>query len=140
MNIESTHERQNRHGKDDFHVVPDHLCSGRAKQVGRGGTRPYQMMERIPALRGIRVAPNSNLIPSMKTKLALLLTLLLTHTLTALRAQGVVIPDPGLNAAIREQLERVAHVTSLGSSNPTTIKLAKRLVEIGPPGLEHVLR
>jgi adenosylmethionine-8-amino-7-oxononanoate aminotransferase len=45
---------------------------------------------------------------------------------------------PRLNAAIREQLERVAHVTSLGSSNPTTIKLAKRLVEIAPPGLEHV--
>ncbi len=45
---------------------------------------------------------------------------------------------PRLDAAIREQLERVAHVTSLGSSNPTTIKLAKRLVEIAPPGLAHV--
>jgi adenosylmethionine-8-amino-7-oxononanoate aminotransferase len=45
---------------------------------------------------------------------------------------------PRLNAAIREQLERVAHVTSLGSSNPTTIKLARRLVEIAPPGLAHV--
>lgn len=45
---------------------------------------------------------------------------------------------PRLNAAIRDQLERVAHVTSLGSSNPTTIKLARRLIEIAPPGLEHV--
>ena len=45
---------------------------------------------------------------------------------------------PRLDAALREQLGRVAHVTNLGSSNPTTIKLARRLVEITPPGLEHV--
>ena len=43
-----------------------------------------------------------------------------------------------LDAAIREQLDRVAHVTALGSSNPTTIKLAKRLVDLAPKGLEHV--
>jgi len=43
-----------------------------------------------------------------------------------------------LDAAVRQQLDRVAHVTSLGSSNPTTIKLARRLVDISPPGLEHV--
>jgi adenosylmethionine-8-amino-7-oxononanoate aminotransferase len=45
---------------------------------------------------------------------------------------------PRLDAALREQLGRVAHVTNLGSSNPATIKLARRLVEITPPGLEHV--
>ncbi len=45
---------------------------------------------------------------------------------------------PRLDAALREQLGRVAHVTSLGSSNPTTIRLAKRLVELAPRGLEHV--
>ncbi len=45
---------------------------------------------------------------------------------------------PAIDAAVREQLQRVAHVTSLGASNPTTIMLAKRLVEITPPGLEHV--
>jgi adenosylmethionine-8-amino-7-oxononanoate aminotransferase len=45
---------------------------------------------------------------------------------------------PRLNAAIREQLDRVAHVTSLGVSNPTTIRLAKRLVELAPPGLNHI--
>lgn len=45
---------------------------------------------------------------------------------------------PRLDAAIREQLDRVAHVTSLGSSNPTTIKLARRLVDLAPAGLEHV--
>jgi adenosylmethionine-8-amino-7-oxononanoate aminotransferase len=45
---------------------------------------------------------------------------------------------PRLDAALREQLDKVAHVTSLGSSNPTTIKLAKRLTEISPKGLEHV--
>jgi adenosylmethionine---8-amino-7-oxononanoate aminotransferase len=45
---------------------------------------------------------------------------------------------PRLDAALREQLGKVAHVTSLGSSNPATIKLAKRLVDLAPPGLDHV--
>ncbi len=45
---------------------------------------------------------------------------------------------PRLDRAVREQLDRVAHVTSLGMSNPTTIRLAKRLTEIAPNGLEHV--
>ena len=45
---------------------------------------------------------------------------------------------PRIDAAVREQLDRIAHCTSLGMSNPTTIKLARRLVEITPAGLEHV--
>lgn len=45
---------------------------------------------------------------------------------------------PRIDAAIRAQLDRVAHVTSLGLSNPTTIRLARRLVELAPAGLEHV--
>jgi len=45
---------------------------------------------------------------------------------------------PRIDAAIREQLDRVAHVTLLGSSHPTTIRLAKRLVDITPEGLCHV--
>ena len=45
---------------------------------------------------------------------------------------------PKLDEAIRRQLDRVAHVTNLGASNPTTIALAKRLVDLAPPGLEHV--
>ena len=45
---------------------------------------------------------------------------------------------PRIDAAIRRQLEEVAHVTSLGASNPTTIRLARRLVDIAPAGLEHV--
>jgi adenosylmethionine-8-amino-7-oxononanoate aminotransferase len=45
---------------------------------------------------------------------------------------------PKLNAALREQIDRVAHVTSLGMSNPTTIRLAKRLVALAPKGLNHV--
>lgn len=45
---------------------------------------------------------------------------------------------PRIDAAVREQLDRVAHVTSLGASNPTTIELARRLIEIAPAGLEHV--
>jgi adenosylmethionine-8-amino-7-oxononanoate aminotransferase len=45
---------------------------------------------------------------------------------------------PHIDAAIRAQLDRVAHVTNLGSSNPTTIQLAQRLTEIAPAGLNHV--
>ena len=45
---------------------------------------------------------------------------------------------PVLDAAIRRQLDEVAHVTLLGMAHPTTVKLARRLVEITPAGLEHV--
>jgi len=45
---------------------------------------------------------------------------------------------PVINAAIRQQLDQVAHVTSLGMSNPTTIQLAKRLVDITPENLNHL--
>src|SRR5262245_3926177 len=45
---------------------------------------------------------------------------------------------PKLDAALREQLDRVAHVTNLGMSNPTTIELAKGLVDLAPRGLAHV--
>lgn len=45
---------------------------------------------------------------------------------------------PRLDAAIRAQLDQVAHVTLLGMAHPTTVRLAKRLVEIAPAGLEHV--
>ena len=45
---------------------------------------------------------------------------------------------PKIDAAIREQLDKVAHITNLGASNPTTIRLAKRLVDIAPTGLNHV--
>jgi adenosylmethionine-8-amino-7-oxononanoate aminotransferase len=45
---------------------------------------------------------------------------------------------PRIDAAIHRQLDKVAHVTNLGSSNPTTIELAKRLVDLAPPGLNHV--
>jgi adenosylmethionine---8-amino-7-oxononanoate aminotransferase len=45
---------------------------------------------------------------------------------------------PMIDAAIRAQLDRVAHVSNLGTSNPTTIMLARRLVDRAPPGLGHV--
>jgi len=45
---------------------------------------------------------------------------------------------PRIDAAIRRQLDRVAHVTLLGTSNPTTIKLARRLIDLAPEGLKHV--
>lgn len=45
---------------------------------------------------------------------------------------------PALNAAMQQQAALVSHVTSLGVSNPATIQLAKRLVDITPAGLSHV--
>lgn len=45
---------------------------------------------------------------------------------------------PELNAAITDQLGRVAHSTLLGIGNAPAIRLAERLVEITPPGLNKV--
>jgi adenosylmethionine---8-amino-7-oxononanoate aminotransferase len=45
---------------------------------------------------------------------------------------------PQLDAAVHEQLDAVAHSTLLGVSNVPAIKLARRLVELAPPGLSHV--
>lgn len=45
---------------------------------------------------------------------------------------------PKIDAAIRRQLDQVAHVTLLGMAHPTTVQLARRLVEIAPSGLNHV--
>ncbi len=45
---------------------------------------------------------------------------------------------PKIDAAIQEQLSRVAHVTSLGVSNSATVKLARRLVEVTPGSLDCV--
>lgn len=45
---------------------------------------------------------------------------------------------PRINQAIRDQLEKIAHCTSLGMGNSTTVELARRLVEIVPTGLDHV--
>jgi adenosylmethionine-8-amino-7-oxononanoate aminotransferase len=45
---------------------------------------------------------------------------------------------PVIDAAIQEQLGRVAHSTMLGLSHKPAIELAKRLIEIAPPGLSRV--
>lgn len=45
---------------------------------------------------------------------------------------------PRINAAIGDQLERVAHCTSLGMGCDTTVRLAKRLADLAPGNLEHV--
>jgi adenosylmethionine-8-amino-7-oxononanoate aminotransferase len=45
---------------------------------------------------------------------------------------------PRINAAIREQLDRVAHCTALGMGSDVSARLAKRLSEIAPGNLEHV--
>jgi adenosylmethionine-8-amino-7-oxononanoate aminotransferase len=45
---------------------------------------------------------------------------------------------PAIDAAIREQLERVAHSTMLGLSHPGAAELAARLVAIAPSGLSRV--
>jgi adenosylmethionine-8-amino-7-oxononanoate aminotransferase len=43
-----------------------------------------------------------------------------------------------LNAAMKKQLDRVAHATFLGLTNPPAIELAEKLVEIAPKGLTRV--
>lgn len=45
---------------------------------------------------------------------------------------------PVIDAAVREQLDRVAHSTMLGLSHPPAVRLARRLVELAPPGLARV--
>jgi adenosylmethionine-8-amino-7-oxononanoate aminotransferase len=45
---------------------------------------------------------------------------------------------PAIDAAVREQLDRVAHSTMLGLSHPGATELAARLVAIAPPGLSRV--
>lgn len=44
---------------------------------------------------------------------------------------------PVIDAAVRQQLDRVAHVTSLGMSCDTTERLAAKLAEISPGDLRH---
>jgi adenosylmethionine-8-amino-7-oxononanoate aminotransferase len=45
---------------------------------------------------------------------------------------------PTIDAAVRDQLDRVAHSTMLGLSHPGAAELASRLIEIAPPGLARV--
>ena len=45
---------------------------------------------------------------------------------------------PGIDAAVEDQLSRVAHSTMLGLSHGGAAELAGRLVEIAPPGLTRV--
>jgi adenosylmethionine---8-amino-7-oxononanoate aminotransferase len=44
----------------------------------------------------------------------------------------------GIDAALSEQLGRVAHSTMLGLSHPAAAELAGRLVDLAPPGLSRV--
>ena len=45
---------------------------------------------------------------------------------------------PGIDKAVRDQLDRIAHSTMLGLAHPLAAELAERLVEIAPPGLDRV--
>ncbi|HEX2439710.1 MAG TPA: adenosylmethionine--8-amino-7-oxononanoate transaminase [Methylomirabilota bacterium] len=45
---------------------------------------------------------------------------------------------PRIDAAVRDQLDLVAHSTMLGLSHRPGIELARRLVELAPPGLSRV--
>src|SRR3954452_11410139 len=45
---------------------------------------------------------------------------------------------PRLDAAIREQLDKVAHTTLRGASHPPAIELARELVARAPAGLTRV--
>ncbi len=42
---------------------------------------------------------------------------------------------PRIDAAVRDQLDKIAHSTMLGLTHPTAIRLARRLVDIAPDGL-----
>ena len=46
--------------------------------------------------------------------------------------------DPDMNRAVRRQMGRISHSTFLGLSNEPAARLAEKLVEIAPPGLERV--
>lgn len=45
---------------------------------------------------------------------------------------------PGLDRALKKQLEKIAHSTLLGLSNPPAIRLARELIRIAPKGLSRV--
>jgi len=45
---------------------------------------------------------------------------------------------PVLDLAVKDQLDRVAHSTMLGLTHEPAIELARRLVELAPPGLARV--
>jgi adenosylmethionine---8-amino-7-oxononanoate aminotransferase len=45
---------------------------------------------------------------------------------------------PRIDAAVRDQLDRVAHSTMLGLTHRPGIELARRLAELAPPGLTRV--
>ena len=45
---------------------------------------------------------------------------------------------PHIDAAVRDQLDRVAHTTMLGLSHPGAAQLAARLADLAPAGLERV--
>jgi len=45
---------------------------------------------------------------------------------------------PALDAALRDQLAKVAHTTLLGLASPPSIELARALVAVAPPGLTRV--
>jgi adenosylmethionine-8-amino-7-oxononanoate aminotransferase len=45
---------------------------------------------------------------------------------------------PAIDAAVKAQIDKVAHTTMLGLSHPGAIELAQRLAAIAPPGLDRV--
>jgi adenosylmethionine---8-amino-7-oxononanoate aminotransferase len=45
---------------------------------------------------------------------------------------------PRIDEAVKAQLDTVAHSTMLGLSHPPAIQLAKRLIDLAPPGLARV--
>jgi len=45
---------------------------------------------------------------------------------------------PALDAAVREQLGRIAHATFLGNASAAPVELARRLVQLAPEGLTRV--
>ncbi len=46
--------------------------------------------------------------------------------------------NPSIDEAIRKQLNKVGHATSLGMATPSAVELARRLAELAPGDLNHV--
>jgi adenosylmethionine-8-amino-7-oxononanoate aminotransferase len=45
---------------------------------------------------------------------------------------------PEIDAAVKAQLDKIAHSTFLGNASEPAVRLAKRLIELAPPGLSRV--
>jgi adenosylmethionine-8-amino-7-oxononanoate aminotransferase len=82
---------------------------------------PVRLVESASGVR-LRLADGSELVDGMSSWWA--------------AVHGYAVPQ--LDAAVRRQLDDMAHVMFGGLTHAPAVHLAQRLVELTPPGLEHV--